>query len=130
MEVFQIEVGTTIEFYHDIIIDDVDHGRVRTIATVLGVRMGPKGSGKVHLGITQIGHDGAELVAKIAETIDNYKMMYRNLKNRCVQHNKQMDRYGICYPIEEDNPTPGMPCKRRLMPKFENWMAAEMKKYE
>ncbi len=64
MEVFQIEVGATIEFNHKIFIDDVDHGIVRTIATVLGI---DKRSGTVHLGITQIGHDGEEMVAVITE---------------------------------------------------------------
>ena len=65
-----------------------------------------------------------------ALSIDNYKMMYAAIKNRCLTHNKPMDYYGICYPSSEDNPTPGQPCKRPVMPKFENWMARERKKFE
>ena len=67
MEVFQIEVGATIEFNHNIFIGGVDHGQIRTIVTVLGVdNPGPQ---VVHLGVTQIGHDGKEMVSKVTETM-------------------------------------------------------------
>ena len=64
MDVFQIEVGATIEFTHNIFIGGIDHGRIRTIATVLGI---DEGSQTVHLGITQIGHDGEDMVAEVTE---------------------------------------------------------------
>ena len=64
MEVFLIEVGATIEFTHKIIIDDFDHGTIRTIATVLGIDQKLQ---TVHLGVIQIGHDGTELVSEVTQ---------------------------------------------------------------
>lgn len=50
---------------------------------------------------------------------------YQRLKDLCAVHGRKVDKYGICYSVDEINPTPGTPCRVAEVPSFQEWVKLE-----